>query len=256
MSYPRHTLPGAAPRPTTQWTVRHRHAHKPQQVARPTRAVNIQWLDGSGNVQEAARLAPAIPLVEEMFTAFARGSILPTPQGPVAIEDLMVGDTVETCTGPATLAWIGRMTLLPGGSDERSPSRLFRIAADTFGLGRPMPDLMLGVGGRVLNRSGQAHASHGASALLQSVSTLVDGENVIQLRPVSPVTLFHIGFEDHRTLLANGVEVESMHPGPLSQNRIDPAQLAQLLALLPHVSQFSELGRLAFPREEASASFA
>lgn len=251
MSYPRTAIANTTPQSTgTQWTVRHRNAPVVATAERrATRRVNLQWLDASGQIQDAMRLAPAVAIFDDLFSAFARGTLLPTAQGPVAVEDLMAGDTVETSNGPSIIRWIGSTTILPGASRQSVPPlRIFRIAADSLGLGRPMPDLMLGDGARILNRSGSAHDDHGAAGVLEPVRTLIDGESVIALNPVSPVMTYHIGFDRHRTFQANGVEVESMHPGPLNPNRLDAGDLPMLLGLLPHVRQYADLGRLLFPR--------
>jgi hypothetical protein len=248
MTYSRHALPGAIPGSTsTQWTVRRRAA--PQVENRPTRRFVVQWIDRSGNFDDLTRLAPAIPLFEDAFTAFGRGTLIPTIDGHVAIEDLLPGTLVETTTGLAPLMWAGAMTVSPGSpAQQASPLRMYRIAADAFGLGRPMPDLLLGPGARLLNRGPAVRSQHGTEAVLEPIAPMTDGMSVIEITPVSTIQTYHLGFLSHRTLIANGVEVESMHPGPLNPNRIDPAMMALYLSMFPHIKQIGDFGRLAFPR--------
>jgi len=248
MTYSRHALPGAVPgAPSTQWTVRRRAV--PRVENRPTRRFAVQWIDRSGNFDDLAKLAPALPLFEDAFGAFGRGTLIPTLDGPVAIEDLLPGTLVETTTGLAPLIWTGTMTVVPRSpAQESSPLRMYRVAADAFGLGRPMPDLLLGPGARLLNRSAFMRANHGTEAVLEPVAPMVDGMSVIEITPVSTIQTYHLGFMSHRTLMANGVEVESMHPGALNPNRIDPQTMALYLSLFPHIRQLGDFGRLCFPR--------
>jgi hypothetical protein len=253
MSYSRNPLVPPVSRPaTTQWTVHHRNAPALLKAEpRPTRRVNIQWLDSAGQIRDAVRLAPTGGIFDTLFTAFARGTLVPCPTGPVAVEDLLPGDLIETTDGPMALQWIGSTALVPqSGARDTAPLGLFRIAADALGLGRPMPDLMLGAGARILNRGGAAQSDHGASGVLQGIAVHEDGDSIVALNPASSVRLFHLAFEEHRTFLANGVEVESMHPGPLSQTGLEASQMPLLRGLLPHIRQYGDLGRLRFPRED------
>ena len=248
MTYSRHVLPGATPgSASTQWTVSRRIT--PKVEPRPTRRFAVQWIDQSGNYDDMIKLAPAIPLFENAFSAFGRGTLIPTMDGPVAVEDLLPGTLVETTTGLAPLVWTGSMTVAPGSAaQEESPLRMYRIAADAFGLGRPMPDLLLGPGARLLNRAPSVRASYGTEAVLEPIAPMADGMSVIEITPVSTIQTYHLGFMSHRTVMANGVEVETMHPGGLNPSHIDSTMLAHYLSMFPHVRQIADFGRLAFPR--------
>lgn len=256
MTYSRHDLHGApaalsrsAP-PNTQWTVRRRTPSAPQPVDHlPSRRFSVQWIDRAGNYDDLTRLAPAMPLFESAFSAFGRGALIPTIDGPVAIEDLTPGTLVDTSTGLAPLMWVGAMTVAPGSAAQaHSPLRMYRIAADAFGLGRPMPDLLLGPAARLLTRTGRVRLEHGTEAVLAPVTGMADGHSVIEITPVSTIQTYHLGFMSHRTLLANGVEVESMHPGAVDTARIDPQCMALYMSLFPHVRQLGDFGRLCHPR--------
>lgn len=253
MSYPRHALSGAKPGPvSTQWTVRRRNV--PVVENRPTRRFVVQWLDQSGAVEDLSRIAPAIPLFEQVFSAFGRGTLIPTIDGPVAVEDLMPGALVETSTGLSPLMWVGSMSIVPGSpAQDYSPLGLYRVTADSFGLDRPMPDLLLGPGARILSTRGALRDEYGTDAVLEPIAALADGMNVIEVRPISTVQTYHLGFKSHRTFSANGVEVESMHPGAVNQNRIDPQMMSLFLSMFPHIRQLSDFGSLCHPRLSTDA---
>jgi hypothetical protein len=248
MTYPRHALTGAIPAPaSSQWTVRHRSI--PRREPRPVRSFAVQWIDRSGRHDDFVRLAPAMPLFESAFSALGRGTLIPTAQGPVAIEDLLPGALVETTSGMAPLVWVGMMTIVPDSAAQGiSPLRLYRVTTDAFGLNRPMPDLLLGPGARLLNRSPAVRSQHGCAAILEPIAPKADGMSVIEITPVSAVQVYHIGFLSHRTFVANGVEVESMHPGAVNSNRIDPGLMKTWLSMFPHIRHSGDFGPLCHPR--------
>ena len=62
-----------------------------------------------------------------------------------------------------------------------------RITADALGFGRPTPDLVLGPAARILHRSPAARILTGADAALIPVRNFIDGDQLIELRPIAPV---------------------------------------------------------------------
>ena len=99
-------------------------------------------------------MIPAQPVYEEAFCAFARGSLVETDCGPMAIEDLVPGDHVLTeSAGLQPITWIGATTLLPEQNEHaRRPVPLHRIMPASCRAPRPA-------------RRG-AHAGAGAAALV------------------------------------------------------------------------------------------
>mgnify|MGYP001792145535 CR=1 FL=1 len=81
-------------------------------MARPNaptlRTFEVAALRADGTRSIAAFKAPALPLFESAFSAFARGVVLSAPNGGIAVEDLQPGDWLNTSTGePAQVMWIG-----------------------------------------------------------------------------------------------------------------------------------------------------
>ena len=64
-------------------------------VQLPMRSYEIAALRADGSLYIGQDKAPAVPLFENAFSAFARSTLITTPQGPTAIEDLQPGDTVN-----------------------------------------------------------------------------------------------------------------------------------------------------------------
>ncbi len=236
--------PAATSRPWTVPGAPTRAATRPAAVRVPsdTRYV-VTWLDGAGELQERVRLGPSDALFTGAFTALARGGIVQTPDGPAAVEDLQPGDRVVTAAGIERLVWKGSRIVAP----QHSELPLFRVSADAFGPGRPMPDLLLGPAAHVVSRRSSIETLVGDSAALIPVSALADGEAVIQVRPVSAVQVFHLGFARHTTFAVNGVEIESVHPGGVDAAP-SPEHRAHFLSMFPHVARMDDFGRLAMHR--------
>ncbi|MGB3316052.1 MAG: Hint domain-containing protein [Albidovulum sp.] len=217
------------------------------------RRFEIAYLDAQGQVDYATRLAPAVPEIENAFCALARGSVIATTEGPVAIEDIVPGMVAHTAEGrEETITWIGSMTLFPPNAmPGMTPRRLVRVTGDAFGVGRPMPDLILGPSARLLIRNMSGNNSALSSAY-GPASSFVDGVSVIEVAPVTPVTVFHVMLERHGSLRVAGLEIESVHPGAKLQERLGPELSQRFLSLFPHLQNFSEFGVTAHPRLTAN----
>ncbi len=203
-----------------------------------------------GDIVETTRVVPAVPIFEEAVAAFARGAQVPTERGLVAVEDLLPGDRVKTVgRGFRTLLWRGATTLVtgvPGQSAEMG--RLTRISADALGIARPMHDLVLGPMAQLVRHGDAIERITGHRAAAIPARDLIDGMGVVELTPPSAVAVFHLGFERHERLLANGVEVASYHPDPSRLARLLPEQRELFLSCFPHLQQIEDFGPPALPR--------
>ncbi|SLN26912.1 Hint domain-containing protein [Roseisalinus antarcticus] len=214
------------------------------------RKYDVTWLDQAGNIHDLSRAAPAIAAFEDAFAAFARGTIVSTEHGPVAVEDLLPGDRIKTVeAGFQPLLWRGATTLVPRAAGQAPHmGSLTRIAADALGVGRPMPDLVLGPKARTYHRSQAAQRLTRADGAFLPVRDLIDGCNVIELTPMSPVQVFHLGLAGHHRILANGVELESHHPGTLHDLALRGETLELYMSLFPHMGDFASFGPARYAR--------
>ena len=135
------------------------------------RRYEISALLENGNISQTRQIAPALPLFEDAFCAFSRGSLIDTENGPVAIEDLQPGDRIMTTDGQAeTLLWKGSTALVPGrpGPSGRN-LRLTRIMADAFGMQRPMSYVLAGPSARLLHTPSHLRSLVGDAQMLTQV---------------------------------------------------------------------------------------
>ena len=203
-----------------------------------------------GDIVETIRLVPALPIFEEAVAVFAHSAQLPTERGLVAVEDLLPGDRVKTVDrGFRTLLWRGATTLVANVAGQ-SPEmgRLTRISADALGIARPMHDLVLGPMAHLVRQGAAIERLTGHRIAAIPARDMIDGTGVTELAPPSAVRVFHLGFERHERLVANGVEIESYHPGPTQLARLAPEHRALFLSCFPHLDQIEDFGPPALPR--------
>ena len=204
----------------------------------------------STDIREITRIVPATPVFEEAFCAFARGTILQTDRGLTSVEDLLPGDRVRTADdGFQTLVWRGA-TIVSPNAPRQDPvmGKLTRIAADALGIARPMPDLVLGPKARIIHRGDGVRTLTGSRIAAIPARDFIDGNNVIELTPPTTVPVYHLGFEGHHLVLANGVEIESFHPGPAHLLGLRGELLQVYLSCFPHVSTIEAFGPPSMPR--------
>lgn len=218
-----------------------------EEKAAPMRTFDIAALrkDGAHDVMQVR--VPAHPLFEKAFSAFARGTLIQTEAGEIAVEDLQPGDMIPTVAGkPAKLLWIGSGNFVPADAGYRTS--LIRVMADTFGMGRPDSFLTLGPHARILQTPPYLRGQIGAASLLAPVSDFVDGVNVIEVVPPTPVQLFHLVLERHGAIRAGGLECETFHPGGQAMREVSHSLRDLFLSMFPHISHLSDFGPLAHPR--------
>ncbi len=250
-------LPELSSRPVSEpaWTVPRRVVSRPPAPrtaavpkARVTRRFEVEWLEG-GNVQSTVSAAPALPAFEAAFNAFTHGALIQTSEGPVAVEDLTPDMMLESAGGRhVRLLWKGSITLVPGAPTLGDEPRLYRGMQDAFGLGRPLQDQTFGPGARRIDRDPKLRASIGTDAAFVPLAAMADGHSVIEVTPVSPTRVYHLACEEHETILAAGLEVETFHPGPETPISLPEEMLALFMRFFPHLTRVQDFGRLARPR--------
>ncbi|MGE0079835.1 MAG: Hint domain-containing protein [Thiohalomonadaceae bacterium] len=126
---------------------------------------------------------------------FARGTLIATPSGDKAVEDLRIGDLVLTADGQAVpVKWIGRQTRHPLFTELP-----VRIRTGALGNGLPRRDLYVS----------PAHALL-VDGLLVQAQALVNGATIQQMKEwQGNVEYFHIELENHELVLAEGTPAET-----------------------------------------------
>lgn len=129
---------------------------------------------------------------------FLAGTVISTPKGGVAVEQLSVGDVVLTGDrGVAPITWIGSRRI--DCNRHAEPMRIWPILvrAGAFAAARPARDLFLS----------PDHAIF-AQGVLIPVKYLLNGRSIVQVAS-DEVTYFHLELPEHSVILAEGLAVES-----------------------------------------------
>lgn len=243
MTYP-HREPGRSPLPSVRpegnkpWALSPNG--RPLRTMAQTRRYEMSWMEMDGSEASSTRIAPAIPAFESAFSALARGALVSTPRGPVAIEDLAPGTQVSTREGPASVRWIGRILLPPANLRQDSGPDVFRLTADSLGAHRPMPDLVLCSGARIVRRV--TPLANGTSEALVPVGDFADGVTVTQITPMSAVQAYHLMLDRHAIIEVNGLPVESYHPGREVSDALSGDLLRLFLSFFPFIDAIGGFG--------------
>ncbi|MCV6823713.1 MULTISPECIES: Hint domain-containing protein [Halocynthiibacter] len=247
---PHHAASASAARlrTPTQSALRPRPDRLDPRSSAPMRRFEIACLDPNGLIDNFTKVAPSLPLFEEAFSAVAHGGILHTDVGPTSVEDLLPGCKVQTVDdGFQEVLWIGSTMIVPqrlvmSGNQAEEMGKLTRIAPDSFGLGRPMPDLMVGPAARMPMHN------RAKGKVLAPIRAMENSETVIGITPVSPVKTYHIGFAEHHIIRINGLELESYHPGDDAAMSLTHEMEELFLEMFPHVEKMSDFGPQCLPR--------
>lgn len=168
---------------------------------------------------------------------FTPGTRIAVPGGTVAVEGLQPGDLVLTRDrGPQPLAWVGSVRLSAARLAAEPALRPVTIRADSFGPGLPAHDLTVSPQHRILVRDARAELLFGTPEVLVAALHLVDGRRVVQPAPAAGAVYHHICFDRHEIVFAEGLEAESLRPGPAALRSVPAAARDELLRLFPELS--------------------
>lgn len=157
---------------------------------------------------------------------FASGTLIQTPQGQVPVEQIDVGDIVETLTGPKPVQWRAGRTWPAFGA-------MAPVLFCTGVIGNSRP-LWLSQQHRVLVRGWRAELYFGVDEILVAAKHLVNGTDVL-LNEGGSVTYHHLMFDSHQIILAEGAETESFFLGDEGLNSVDADARNELCTILPEI---------------------
>ena len=221
---------------------------RPQRKTPLMRMYEVVYLTSNGTEAERTLRAPANPLFENAFNAFARGTLVQTEHGPTAIEDLYPGQLITTLEyGPLPLLWRGSMKHSPDQMAPGSSPTITRSTTGAMGLDRPLSDVLLGPGARLLQKH-RAVQDTMADSVYIPATDFENGDSIFPMTPQVPMTFYHLVLQRHATILAGGIGVETYHPGPGMLYRLGPVMIALYLDLFPPMKSLNGFGAMAHPR--------
>ncbi|MEO9651094.1 MAG: Hint domain-containing protein [Roseobacter sp.] len=218
------------------------------QDAVSTRHAEISALMEDGRIVIGQRKIPTLPVFDDAFAAFAQGTLFKTRNGFTAVEDLQPGDCLATVTRHfEQVLWIGSAPFAPTSNGTRL--HLTRFMADSFGMNRPESFVSLGPAARLVLPPPERSMDGPSNQCVTPARKYQDGVNIIKVVPQTPVRLFHLGLRTHTAIIANGLPVESYHPGPMPNTHQSQILRDGFLSLFPHISALTDFGAMNFIRQ-------
>ncbi|MGB0798523.1 MAG: Hint domain-containing protein [Planktomarina sp.] len=182
------------------------------------------------------------------FCCFTNGTSIKTTSGEVFVEDLRVGDLVMTLDhGCQPIRWIGTRKVNAQGNFAP-----IRIKAGTLGAER---DLIVSPQHRMLLQGWQASVLFGETEVLATAKSMIN-DNTIRYEDGGEVEYYHILFDGHEIVWANGALAESFHPGEQGMSTLEQEVREEIYELFPElqssVDAYGPSARLSLTQAEVS----
>lgn len=181
------------------------------------------------------------------IACFCRDTLIRTPRGPIAVQDIEVGDQVCTLDhGAQKVRWIGSRSV-PGLGDL-APIRIRKGALDNA------RDLYVSPQHRILISDWRAEMLFGEKQVLAPAKQLVNDRTITRCQ-TGMVEYFHILFDRHEIIWAEDCLSESFHLSELSLSTQGQKQREELEMLFPEMTtrgHAAPLARMALKSHEAS----
>lgn len=177
----------------------------------------------------------------EDVVCFCRGSMIRTDHGEVPIEQLVIGDKVQTLdNGFQPIRWIGSKTVKATG--RHAP---ISFQEDTVGNKR---ELRLSPQHRVLLQDWRAELMFGSSEVLVPAKSLINDKTIRRVVGGS-VEYFHLLLDSHNLIFAEEAPAESLYLSKQSLSTLSDPACQEINELFPEISTsgFAQLAATARP---------
>ena len=171
-----------------------------------------------------------------LIPCFTRGTRIATASGDRLIEDLVAGDLVLTMDRSyQPIRWIG-------SSKRPAKGDLAPILIRKGALGNHR-DLRVSPQHRMLLQGWQAEMLFGEQEVLATAKSLVNDHSILRDEG-GEVKYFHMLFDTHEIIYAEGAPSESFHPGEQGWKALDQATRDEILTLFPELAdgRFEDYG--------------
>ncbi|MEJ2029672.1 MAG: Hint domain-containing protein [Maritimibacter sp.] len=168
-----------------------------------------------------------------ILTCYLEGTLIATPNGPRRIESLQPGDLIDTSEGPRPLRWKGMTPVNHAEMLSNPKRRPIRIQAGALGGGMPKQDLLVSRQHRMLAANPVARRMTGADEVLIAAVALTSLPGIDICLPEEDITYYHLLFDRHAIVIANGAPSESLLLGPYSRNMLGAEALDDIARTIP-----------------------
>lgn len=173
---------------------------------------------------------------DSVVPCFVSGTLIDTPQGPRAIDDLVPGDKVLTMdNGAQAIRWIGCKDVSQRELKMDPKLNPIRIVSGALGHGLPKRDLYLSPQHRVLVRSPIAQRIFGVHETLIAAKKLVDIPGIFVDQEAKSVSYYHMLFDKHEIVFSEGAPSESLYTGREALKAIGAEAREEVMSLFPEL---------------------
>ena len=192
----------------------------------------VQFLDGVGGPVKGTL---SFTNIENVIPCFTPGTLLATPKGERAVEELRAGDRVITRdNGIQEIRWVGRRALNRAELAAAPHLKPVLIRAGSLGNGLPERDMLVSPNHRMLVSNDRTALYFEEHEVLVAAKHLVDHKGVKQVEMLG-TTYLHFMFGRHEVVLANGAWTESFQPGDYTLGGMGNAQRSEIFELFPEL---------------------
>lgn len=157
---------------------------------------------------------------------FANGTMITTQFGDCRVEDLTVGTSVWTQNhGMQPIRWVGKRHVSAEELTKDAKKRPVRIGTGALGDNLPNRDLRVSRQHRLVLR---APDDGGLAQVLVAAHRLTRLQRVSLVCPKHGITYYHLLFDRHEIVRANGLLAESLLLGDQAKDLVGPSELAEI----------------------------
>lgn len=187
-------------------------------------------LNGDGTVDPAPSLEDGngeFNIGTSVVVCFTKGTLIETASGEKPVEALAAGDLLRTLDHDfQPIRWIGSV---------RHPAlgALAPVMIPKGVLGNQR-DLMVSPQHRMLLTGWRAELFFGESEVLATAKSLINDRDIIRVEG-GFVEYFHILFDNHEIIFAEGAPSESFYPAAMGAQALSSETRDEILTLFPHL---------------------
>lgn len=190
---------------------------------------NVTYFDENGAITGSLRFVN----IENVIPCFTPGSMIATPKGEIAAEDLRVGDRVITRdNGIQEILWVGQRKLT--GAELRLNMHLqpVWIRAHSLGKGLPERDMLVSPNHRILVANDRTQLYFEDHEVLVAAKHLTGSKGISSIT-ASNVTYIHFMCARHEVVLSDGAWTETFQPGDYTLKGMGNAQRNEIFEIFP-----------------------
>lgn len=175
-------------------------------------------------------------IAPEGLVCFTKGTLIKTRNGDVAVENLAIGDEVLTADETfKTIRWAGGRNVSAADLAANPKLRPIRILAGALGNGMPKRDVLVSRQHRMVLSSPIAKRMFNGDVLVSAIK-LTGLPGIFVDDAVESVEYFHVLFDKHEIVFAEGAASESLYTGPEALKAVSPKARKEILTLFPELA--------------------